>query len=196
MGPSLRDAIADLERRRAEPPLVNYSAPAGDAEAVELFAKARAGDAGALDRVRVLIRERQWVDWIGDTGRRATRQLISKASGGDPVWEAGLTQKAIALREELLGGDPSALGELLVRRVVNGWLATHALELELTLRPPASPRDREYLDRALSRPQKRMAEAVRELARVRRLQAPTVPARVNLAASDAVVSGALPQCSS
>lgn len=189
---SLRKQIDALQQKLAErKPLVNYTAPAGDPEAVELFAKARAGDAGAQDRIHALIRERKWLDWLGDIGRQATRQLVWRASGGDPVWEAGMAQKANALRDQLLGENPSVLEVLLARRVVNGWLATHTLELEMTLRPPAEARDRAHLDRALSRAQKRMTEAVRELARVRRLQAPAILTQLNLAATQTVVNAAV-----
>ena len=70
----LKYTIEQLEaavRARAKP-AVNYQAPAGDTEAVEIFAKARTGDAKALAQVHVLIRERKWVDWIGNLGRQAT----------------------------------------------------------------------------------------------------------------------------
>jgi hypothetical protein len=178
----LRDLKALIEKLKAQQsnpaPMVKYDAPAGDAEAVGLFQKARAGDAAAQDQVRALILARGWTDWLGDLGRQATRQLVHRAAGGDPVWAAGVTEKADALRLRLLGENPSVLEELLVRRVVNGWIATHALELELTTRPPLDPRSKEYLDRALSRAQKRMTDAARELARVRRLQAPAVIARI------------------
>jgi hypothetical protein len=186
----IKNALAILEKQAAQrQPLIKYSAPADDAQAVELFAKARAGDTDAQGRVAALIRERKWVDWIGDVGRQATRQLIVKVAGGDPVWEAGIVQKATALRDELLGQNPSVLEELLVRRVVNGWLATHALELELTLRPPSDVRDRAHLDAALTRAQKRFTEAARELARVRRLKAPQILAQLNVAAAQTVVNG-------
>ncbi|MFB4187175.1 hypothetical protein, partial [Bacillus velezensis] len=82
------------------------------------------------------------------------------------------------------------LERLLARRVVNGWLAVHALELELTLRPPLDARDRAHLDTALSRAQKRYTEAIRELARVCRLQAPAILAQLNLAATQTVVNAA------
>ena len=62
------------------------------------------------------------------------------------------------------------------------------MELELTVRPPVEARDRAHLDAALSRAQKRMAEAVGELARVRRLQAPKILAQVNVAAAQTVVN--------
>jgi hypothetical protein len=90
----------------------------------------------------------------------------------------------------LLGATPTVLERLLARRVVNGWLLVHTLELELTLRPPSDTRDRAHLDATLSRAQKRYTEAIRELARVRRLQAPQILAQLNVAAAQTVVNAA------
>lgn len=168
-----------LESQLAKPrPLVNYQAPAGDAEAVELFAQARAGDAAARERVRALINSRGWVGWLGDIGHQASRQLIRTAAGHDSVWEIGITEQVEAMRRELLGPNPTALDDLLVRRVLNGWVTVHALELELAVRPPTERKSRDYLDRALTRAQKRMTDAVRELARVRLLTLPAALTRV------------------
>lgn len=169
-------------------PLVSYQAPADDPKAVELFSRARAGDAVALTEVRQMICEKKWIEWLGDLGRQATRQLIVKAAGGDVVWESGLTAKVNLLHRELLGDSPTVLETLLVRRVLNGWIAVHALELELTVRPPTDARCREALDKSLSRAQRRYLEAIRELARVRRLQSPRSLTRVKVVANQAVVS--------
>lgn len=186
---ALKALVEALKAQNDGPnPLVKYDAPTDDAAAVELFAKVRGGDPNAQDQLHALIRERKWMDWLGDLGRQATRQLIWRAAGGDRVWDAGITQKANALHNELLGENPSVLERLLARRVVNGWLAVHALELEQTLRPPADSRDRAHLDAALTRAQKRFTEAVRELARVRRLQAPTILAQLNVATTQTVVN--------
>ena len=99
------------EGQAASKPLLLYTVP-DDAEATEIFAKARSGDPDAQKRIQSLIHERKWVDWLGDLGRQATRQLLSKASGGDPVWEAGITEKVKALRAELLGDAPSVFAAL------------------------------------------------------------------------------------
>ena len=177
----LADSIQELRTTmEKQKPLLNYSAPAGDTEAIEVFAKARAGDTEALARVQEIIVDRNWVSWVGDIARQATFQLIDKAAAGDPVWKAGLAEKANALRRELLGSNPSALDDLLVRRVVNGWLTTHTIEMEVAVRRPTTHREREQLDRELTRAQKRMTDAVRELARVRRLALPDVLAQVNI----------------
>lgn len=180
----LADTIQELRTTmEKQKPLLDYNAPAADAEAVEVFAKARAGDRAALARVQGIIVDRKWVSWVGDIGRQATAQLIDMAAAGDPVWKAGLTEKANEMRRDLLGPNPSALDELLVRRVVNGWLTTHTIELELAVRRPANLRVREQLDRELTRAQKRMTDAVRELARVRRLSLPDVLAQINITQS-------------
>jgi hypothetical protein len=150
-------------------PAINYVAPADDPEAAEVFAKARAGDPVALARLPDLIAGRGWANWLGDLGQQATRQLIYRASGGDAVWEAGLTAKVRDLRRELLGPDPTPLDEVLVRRVIVNWVAVHTLEVEQAVRPPADPRAAEHLDRALSRAQRRLTEAAKALAAVRRL---------------------------
>ena len=107
------------------------------------------------------------------------------------MWEAGITEKANAVRRELLGPNPSALDDLLARRVVNGWVAVHAVELELAVRTPTDRRAREFLDRALTRAQKRMTDAAREFARVRRLALPAVLSRVAVATPPALAAAPL-----
>lgn len=181
----LTDKVREVRAAREAAPLVRYDAPATDAEAVALFAAARAGEAGARERVVELVKARGWVNWLGDLGQQATRQLVHKAAGGDPVLAAGLTEKAVALRAQLLGDAPSVLEDLLVRRVVNGWLTVHLLELELTVRAPADLKAREHLDKALTRAQKRFAETARELARVRALGAPARVTQLTLALPNA-----------
>jgi hypothetical protein len=173
------DALAEAARKPR--PLIDYQAPADDAEAVALFAAARAGDADAVARLPALIRDRKWVQWIGDLGRQASHQLIWRVAKSDPVLKAGLQAKLADLWAELAGDNPTALETLLVRRVLNGWLLTHAAEIELAL--ATDPKLQDRLDRLLARSQRRMTQAVGELARVRRLQAPAVFARLQLPAA-------------
>ncbi len=185
--------IEQLKEKLARPtPALDYRAPADDAEAAEAFARARAGDTDTRVKLRSLIVSRDWMAWVGDLARQATLKLIDRAAGGDPVWAAELTEKADAIRREVLGERPSVLEELLAQRVVNGWVAVHALELELAVRPPLDPKSKDHLDRALSRAQRRYAEAIRELARVRRLQAPRLLNQLNVVAAQAVVNAGGP----
>lgn len=69
----LADRIEALRAEAVRPkPAVRFDAPAGDAEAADLFARSRAGDAAAQAKLRVLITARGWTDWIGDLGQQAT----------------------------------------------------------------------------------------------------------------------------
>jgi hypothetical protein len=165
-------------------PLIRCEAPATDPAAVELFARARAAEAGGptTGQVEQVIRDRGWVAWIGDIGRQATLQLIAQVTDLDPVWGAGVRARVIDLRRELLGPDPSPADELIVRRVVNAWLVVSRLELEQVHRRPRDLREAEVLDRAVSRAQRRLLEAVQALEAVRRLRAPRVLQQVNVSA--------------
>ena len=175
------DALkADLDKPK---PLLHYEAPKDDVEAVEIYAKARAGDEEAKKRLGELIRQRGWVDWVGDLGQRSTRVLIGFVTLADPVWMTGVEEKVKELNAELLGPNPTILERLLVRRIVNGWVAVHALELELAVRPPSNLRNKAHLEGAIGRAQKRMTQAIGELARLRRLQAPRIVAKMTFPTS-------------
>ena len=105
--------IATLRTKLDTPgPMIQYEPPKGDAEAVEVYALARKGDAAALTKLKALIRQRGWVDWVGDLGQQATRQFIARATGGDEVWQTGVEEKVKALNEELLGPNPGILERL------------------------------------------------------------------------------------
>ena len=174
---NLKKQIEALSAEVRRPtPLVRYDAPSGDAEAVALFAAARAGDAAAVAKLPTLVRDRGWADWLGELGHQAAHQLIHRAAGGDPVFAAGLAAKAKDLYAELAGPAPTILERLLARRVVNGWLFVHTAELELAYARDATAR--RQLEGLLGRGERRMAAAVRELAVVRRLQAPVLMARL------------------
>lgn len=67
------------------------------------------------------------------------------------------------------------------------------MDSPLAIRPPAEARDRAHLDKALSRAQRRMADAVRELARVRKLAVPVILAaitdrRMNAARDEGIIA--------
>lgn len=181
-GPNI---LSELMGRVEDPPkkpgpLLNYHPPVGDAEAAELFAKARGGETGAAAAVRALIVQRGWVETIGNVGAQAARQFIADATAGDVVWKTAIEAKILEISRELGGAGDSMLEKLLIRRVLNGWLAVHLLEIRQTARPPAQIKEREYLDRAVSRAQKRYTEAITALARIRRLKLPVVLAQVNI----------------
>ena len=153
----------------------------GGRPAVEAFAEARAGEAGAAAKVRALIRDRDWVSWVrghrpdGDVPTGARR-----AAGDDPVWVAGLTEKATSPVGRCAPAEPDGPRQLLARRVVNGWVGRP--------RPgtgadsPATGRtseQRNAFDRASPGRRSGIAEAVREPGPVRR--AAQTPRLISLA---------------
>jgi hypothetical protein len=81
--------------------------PGSDPEAEALFEQARSGEAGALAQVRSLILARGWLEQLGDLGQMATRSLIERATGGDPVRMAAVGEMAAAILTNLQGPEPS-----------------------------------------------------------------------------------------
>jgi hypothetical protein len=171
-----RDEVNAMKTTKTEQPIA-HSPPEQDPEVLKLFARARKGDTDALKQVQDMIRDRKWATFLGDLGQDATLELLAHVAVGDPVWKLGLVEQVNDLTAELLGENPSVLEKLLVRRIINGWIAVHTLELEFTALKRDSLEKRGHLDKAISRAQKRYTEAIHELARVRRLQAPKVLSR-------------------
>jgi len=158
----------------APEPLIHYRPLTGWLDgADDLFAAARAGDGDAQATLRKELRANEWArDFFGDLGNRATRTIIARAGGGDPVWVIAIEERVRTMTKELLGDTPTVLDQLIVRRIVNAWVTVHSLELELAIRPPSRPRDRAYLEAAAERASRKMMQAIGELARVRRLHLP------------------------
>ena len=73
-----------------------------------------------------------------------------------------------------LGENPTTAERLLARRIQIAWLTTVALELEASVRPPRDPALLAHLDRRLISATKRLTDATKALATVRRLQSPRV----------------------
>jgi hypothetical protein len=147
-------------------------------ELIALFEKARAGNLPALDELKQRMRDRNWMKKLGDLGDEATNQLIANAAGSDVVLKAELAEQVKELQAELLGEQPSVLERLLVRRVLNGWITVQALEVELAAHTPEDSEWHDFLDRLITRAQKRLTEAAHELMRIRRLQAPKTLAQL------------------
>ena len=160
------------ETSKSAPPFKGPPAPTP--EEAQLFAAARAGDATAQERVRLLLLDRDRVDQLGDLGRQATQRLIAAATAGDPIRQSFLEEKAAAMWIDLLGAKPSVLDRLLARRVINNFIVLHWLEEQLAAVPLDEAATWEDLDKAVSRAQRRYTESINALTQVRRLQAPKV----------------------
>jgi hypothetical protein len=150
---------------------IHFSAPAdNDAAAIDSFTRARAGDAEGMARVRELLKDRKSLEWLDQLGKLSTHRLLAHVPDRDSKWKALLEKHAHELYTEMLGENPSILEQLLVRRVVNDWIAVNALELELANKSPLNYSSRGDLDKAMTLAHKRYTQAINELMRVRRLQ--------------------------
>ena len=160
--------LSDKSRERlAELRVLSDRAEAGDKEARrELRLKVRASSAEVVGRA-------------SDVGRRAGRVLARSAAGGNPLAEEALCAKLDLMRAEIAGEDPTPLEILLIERVVSMWMFTTLLEVLLAGQYRSSAVDGPVLlspayliqqSRILESATRRYLAAIRELARVRKLQ--------------------------
>jgi len=147
-----------------------------------LSKKAEAGDKGARGELRRMVRSSspEVIGRASDVGRRMGRVLAHTASGGDPLMEEALLAKLDLMRAEIAGEDPTPLEVLLTERVVSLWMLTTVLEAliatqyQRVVEDPSKRLSPSYVlqqSRILDSATRRYLAAIRELARVRKLQA-------------------------
>jgi hypothetical protein len=160
------------------------------AELHALSKKAEAGDRDARKELRRLVRasSAEVIGRASDIGRRAGQTLARTASGGDPLTEEALYAKLDAMRAEIAGENPTPLEVLLTERVVSLWMLTTLLETLLATQYRRSESDGakrlspSYIlqqSRILDGATRRYLAAIRELTRVRKLEATAPPVQVN-----------------
>jgi hypothetical protein len=150
--------------------------------------RAEAGDGEAREELRGLVRSSspEVIGRAADIGRKSARTLVRTASGGDSLMEEALYAKLDAMRVEIAGENPTPLEVLLTERVVLLWMLTALLEALLATQYRRKVGDASerlspaYLlqqSRILEAATRRYLAAIRELARVRKLQATAPPVR-------------------
>ena len=160
----------------------------------ELSAKAEAGDTEARKELKQKLRESSpaVIARASDVGRKAQHVLIRAASGGAPLTELALSGRLDMMRSEIAGENPTPLEVLLTERVVSCWMLVelfdalmagqlnndneHRTPISYTLKMLRTLRH--YL-RWQESANRRYLAAIRELARVRKLQATAPPVQVN-----------------
>ena len=159
------------------------------AELRALSDRAEAGDKGARRELRMMVRASspEVIGRASDIGRRAGQTLARAAAGGDPLIEEALYAKLDLMRAEIAGEDPTPLEVLLTERVVSLWMLTALLEVLVGAQYRNTRGDEDqrlppsYIlqqSRILESATRRYLAAVRELARVRKLQATVPPVQV------------------
>jgi len=159
-------------------------------ELESLSQKAEAGDKEARNELRRLVRSSspEVVERASDIGRRAGRMLARTAAGGDALVEESLYAKLDAMRQQIAGESPTPLEMLLTERVVSLWMLTMLLEVLIAAQyhrgaavdgKRVSPSYIIQQSRILEGASRRYLSAIRELARVRKLQANTPAVQFN-----------------
>jgi hypothetical protein len=157
-------------------------------ELESLSQKAEGGDKEARKELRRLMRSSspEVIGRASDIGRRAGRMLARTAAAGDPLTEEALYARLDTMRAEIAGENPTPLEALLTERVVSLWMLTALLEVLI-----ASQYQREIGDKRtspsyiiqqskiLESASRRYLAAIRELARVRKLEANTPNVQYN-----------------
>jgi len=156
------------------------------AELRALSKKTEAGDKGARGELRRLVRASspEVIGRASDVARRAGQTLAHTAAGGDLLTEEALHAKLDYMRAEIAGEDPTPLEVLLTERVVSLWMLVTLLEALVATQyrrnvgdasERLSPSYVLQQSRILESATRRYLAAIRELARVRKLEA-AVPA--------------------
>ena len=152
------------------------------AELRALSDRAEAGDKGARGELRRMVRSSspEVIGRASDVARKAGETLAHTAAGGDPLTDEALRAKLDLMRAEIAGEDPTPLELLLTERVVSLWMLTSLLEALIAtqyrrvVEDPSERLSPSYVlqqSRILESATRRYLAAVRELARVRKLQA-------------------------
>jgi hypothetical protein len=156
----------------------------------ELSDKAADGDKKARGDLRRLLRESgsEVVREASELARIGQWALIKTAARGEALAEEALVIRLDMMRSEIAGPDPSPLEVLLAEKIVSVWMLTELLELllsaQLTTELPKSQRMshsflkfyRGWQEQA----HRRLLSAIRELARVRRLQSGVPSSQTNV----------------
>jgi hypothetical protein len=150
------------------------------AELEELSAKAECGDKAARAELRKAVRESspEIVREASDIARRGQWGLIKTAAAGELLVEEALVARLDLMRREIGGPDPSPLEVLLTERVVSCWILLELLELLTSAQLVPPGKNQRLLPHSLlkfylgwqEKANRQFLSAIRELAKVRRLQ--------------------------
>ncbi len=160
------------------------------AEINMLLPAANAGDQVALMDLRAVLdaHPELWSE-VGNLAREAEIALVRAAAGSNTVQKEAILHKLSSLRRELGGPRTTPLEQLLIDRVVVGWLAVAVAEgtYHQALGQGLEPTDDEFHHRRVERAQRRYLAAIKALATVRRLGVPAL--QVNIGDKQVNVAG-------
>ena len=155
----------------------------------ELSDRAADGDQKAREELRQALRESgpEVVREASELARIGQSALIRTAAGSEALREEALLIRLDLMRSEIAGPDPSPLEVLLAEKIVSVWMLTEVLDLflsaQLTELPKSQRMPHSFLKFYLGwqeQAHRRLLSAIRELARVRRLQSGVPNSQTNV----------------
>ena len=148
-----------------------------------LSKKVEGGDKKARRELKLLLRESapEVIARASDIGRKAQHLLTRAAAGGDPLVEYALSGRLDMMRREIAGESPTPLEVLLTERVVACWILVELFDALMAAQlskdnPPENrltPAALKYYLKWQESATRRYLSAIRELARVKKLESNT-----------------------
>jgi hypothetical protein len=156
-------------------------------ELQELERRVEAGEEGARGELRRAVREStpMVIARCADVSGKSRGMLSEAVSGGRPLIKEALEAKAEAMRSEIAGENPTPLELLLAEDLTNLWLvqemlgAFYAGQFQRREHKGATVSGIAFLLKMQESAHRRYLAAIRELARVRKLQAGAPALQVN-----------------
>lgn len=166
MAGDVRRIVAELEKPRANPPLMapEFDGVPDDDRAT--LRAAAAGDAAALERARPYLTDPRYTRRWGSPMYAARCWLVSQACGDDRVVARATHNRADQMADELGYREANVLERLAITRVVHNWLMVGAVEARACGRTPLS-KERAQIERCLTQAERRLTQAVKTLAFLR-----------------------------
>jgi hypothetical protein len=160
--------------------------------------QAKDGDKEARKELRRVLRASspEVVARASDFARSGQRILAQTIASGEPLMEEALVTRLDLMRAEVAGENPTLLEVLLTERVVSSWLVVEVLEALMNAQlkrgdgvPRAPTSYLKFIIGWLESAHRRYLSAIRELARVRKLQNNTPGVQVNTQINLATIDG-------
>jgi hypothetical protein len=136
--------------------------------------RAKEGDRSALPSLRAALDQfPQYFEHAGDLAMMAQQTWLDFAFGSDLFTKETTQRKLAAMRAELAGTHPSQLESLVVERIVACWLQVHHADMLLVGNQSSSEGVRKELLKRQESAQGRHLDAIKQLAKVRKLLQPS-----------------------